>query len=91
MKTRDQRGKYEKWCQEALPLKSRGNKDILAEFKGRREEASKKKKLDFWENFQEIGSLTYLERLARNLKLEGYFGKVVFYKVEKDSKPYWYI
>ena len=47
--------------------------------------------LDFWEIFQEIGSPIYSERLARNLKLEGYFEKVLFYKVEKDSKPYWSI
>ena len=76
METRNQRGKTEEWCQEALPLKSGENKDILAEFWERHEEGSKKKKLDSWEIFQEIGSLTYLERLARNLKLEGYFGKV---------------
>ena len=64
------------------------NEDILAEFWGRHEEGRKKKKLDSWEIFQEIGSLTYLERLARNLKLEGYFWKVFFYKVKEDSKPY---
>ena len=46
------------------------------------------KKLDSWEIFQEIDSPTYLERLARNIKLEGYFGKVSSYKVEEDSKPY---
>ena len=39
-------------------------------------------------DFQEIDSPTYLERLAQNIKLEGYFGKVSFYKVEEDSKPY---
>ena len=44
--------------------------------------------LDSWEIFQEIDSLTYLERLARNIKLEGYFRKVSCYKVEEDSKPY---
>ena len=32
--------------------------------------------------FQEIGSLTYSERLAQNLKLERYFEKFFFYKVE---------
>ena len=46
------------------------------------------KKLDSWEIFQEIGSPTYLERFGRNIKLEGYFWNVIFYKVEKDSKPY---
>ena len=82
METWDQRGKVEKWCQEALPPKSQENDDILAEFWGRHKEGSKKKKLDSWEIFQEIGNPTYSERLARNLKLEGYFWKVVFYKVE---------
>ena len=69
-------------------LKSWENEDILAEFWGRHEEGSKKEMLDSWEIFQEIGSSTYLKRLARNIKLEGYFGKVSFYKVEEGSKPY---
>ena len=72
METRDQRGKAEEWCQEALPLKSRENEDILAEFWGRHEEGSKKEMLDSWEIFQEIGSPTYLKKLGRNIKLDRY-------------------
>ena len=45
------------------------------------------KKLDSWEIFKEIGSPTYSEKLGRNIKFEGYFGKVSFYKFEEDSKP----
>ena len=64
METQDQRVKVEKWCQEALPPKSRENENILDEFRGRHEKGSKKKKLDSWEISQEIRKPTYLERLA---------------------------
>ena len=45
------------------------------------------KKLDSWEIFQEIDSPTYLERLARNIKLEGYFGKVSSIKLKRTQNP----
>ena len=60
----------------------------MAEFWERQEEGSKKKKLDSWEIFQEIGCSAYSKILAQNLRLEGYFEKVFFYKVEEDSKHY---
>ena len=91
METRDQRGKAEEWCQEALPPKSREDEDILADFWWRQEEGSKMKKLDSWEIFQEIGSPTYSEKLGRNIMFKGYFGKFSFYKVEEHSKRYWSI
>ena len=45
------------------------------------------KKLDSWEIFQEIDSPTYLEILARNINLEGYFGKVSYIKLNRTQNP----
>ena len=47
-----------------------------------------RKKFKTCEIFQEIGSSTYLEKLALSIKLEGYFRKVIPCKVDYDSKPY---
>ena len=43
--------------------------------------------LDSWEIFKEIGSPTYLERLAQKIKLEGYFEKFYSVKLKRTQNP----